>query len=110
MSAKLGRRVTSYVPGRNDAFLFGMRLAYIAAAGVCLVGVLVTGIRMYGRRRQEGGDSPFRSRPRIRCRSKLRMHSPGRLTGIHRREGRAALKPGRFFAPRGTGKASGIPR
>ncbi len=59
MSAKLGRRVNSYVPGRNDAFLFGMRLAYIAAAGVCLVGVLVTGIRMYGRRRQEGGDSPL---------------------------------------------------
>lgn len=52
MSAKIGRHVTGYVPGRNDAFIFGMRLAYITAATVCLVGVVVTALRLRGRKKQ----------------------------------------------------------
>ena len=47
MSAKLGRHVTGYVPGRNDAFFYGMRLAYITAASICLVGVAVTAFRLF---------------------------------------------------------------
>ncbi len=50
MSAKLGYRVTGYVPGRNDVFIFGIRLAYIAAATICLIGALVTAIRLFGRK------------------------------------------------------------
>lgn len=46
MSAKIGRHVTGYVPGRNDAFIYGMRLAYIVAAVICLSGVIMTGIRL----------------------------------------------------------------
>ncbi|HEX2986323.1 MAG TPA: MFS transporter [Caproiciproducens sp.] len=50
MSAKIGVHVTGYVPGRNDAFIFGMRLVYIAAAAVCLVGVIITAVRLRGRK------------------------------------------------------------
>ena len=52
MSAKLGRRVTSYVPGRNDAFFYGMRLAYLLAACICLVGAAFTAIRLFRFRRR----------------------------------------------------------
>lgn len=57
MSAKLGRRVTGYVPGRNDAFFFGMRLAYLTAAVICLVGAVITGVRLirFRRKRPENG-------------------------------------------------------
>ena len=56
MSAKLGRHVTSYVPGRNDAFFYGMRLAYVAAASVCLVGAAVTAVRLiWFRKKARGG-------------------------------------------------------
>ena len=57
MSAKLGRRVTGYVPGRNDAFYFGMRLAYLTAALICLAGAVVTGVRLvrFRRNRRENG-------------------------------------------------------
>ena len=53
MSAKLGRHVTGYVPGRNDAFLYGMRLAYITAASICLFGVIITGVRLFCFRREK---------------------------------------------------------
>ncbi len=52
MSAKLGRHVTGFVPGRNDAFFYGMRLAYVAAASICLVGALITGVRLFRFRRK----------------------------------------------------------
>lgn len=55
MSAKLGRRVTSYVPGRNDAFFYGMRLAYVTAASICLVGAAVTALRLLQIRRKARG-------------------------------------------------------
>ncbi len=53
ISAKLGYRVSDYVPGRNDAFVFGMRLTYITAAAIGLAGVLVTAFRLYQRRREK---------------------------------------------------------
>ena len=53
MSAKIGHRVTGYVPGRNDAFFYGMRLAYITAASICLVGAVITGVRMVRFRRRQ---------------------------------------------------------
>lgn len=52
MSAKIGRHVIGYVPGRNDAFIFGMRLAYITAASICLVGAAVTAFRLRGRKKE----------------------------------------------------------
>ncbi len=52
MSSRLGYRVTDYVAGRSDVFIFGMRLVYIMAASVCLVGALITAFRLYNRRRE----------------------------------------------------------
>lgn len=50
MSWKLGRHVTNYLPGHDSAFLFGMRIAYLASAAVCLLGVLITAMRLRSRR------------------------------------------------------------
>lgn len=50
MSAQLGYHVTGYVQGENDAFLFGMRLAYLAAAGVCILGAATTFGRVFVKR------------------------------------------------------------
>lgn len=56
MGARLGHVVNNYDPaqaGQNDAFLFGMRLAYIVAALVCALGVAVTVARMHSRRKEK---------------------------------------------------------
>lgn len=58
MSLRLGRHVTDYLPGQDEAFLFGMRLAYGAAAGVCLVGAAITAARLYGRRKTKNAGAP----------------------------------------------------
>ena len=47
MSQKLGQHVTGYVEGQNEAFLYGMRIVYLVAAGICLVCVLITAIRLF---------------------------------------------------------------
>ncbi len=49
MSSKLGRRVVDYVPGHDDAFIYGMRYVYITAGIICLVGAGLTAYRLYGR-------------------------------------------------------------
>lgn len=54
MSAKIGRHVTGYVTGRNDAFIFGMHLAYIASGAVCLVGALMTAVRLLHQKKNRG--------------------------------------------------------
>lgn len=53
MSAKLGRHVTGFVPGRNDAFFYGMRLAYVTAASICLIGAVITAVRLFWFRKKE---------------------------------------------------------
>ncbi|MBU3114145.1 MFS transporter [Clostridium lacusfryxellense] len=47
MSHKIGYRVTNYVVGRNDAFIYGMRIVYITASVICLVGAILTFLRLY---------------------------------------------------------------
>ncbi|HCW52746.1 MAG TPA: MFS transporter [Clostridium sp.] len=47
MSAKIGYRVTDFVEGRNDVFIYGMRWVFITAAVICLVGALITFYRMH---------------------------------------------------------------
>jgi hypothetical protein len=46
MSSKLGYRVTDYVAGKNDVFIYGMRVVYITAGCICLVGAALTFWRM----------------------------------------------------------------
>lgn len=46
MSSRLGYRVTDYIPGRSDAFLFGMNIVYITASVICLIGAVLTFFRL----------------------------------------------------------------
>jgi EmrB/QacA subfamily drug resistance transporter len=50
MSSKIGYRVTDYVEGRNDVFIYGMKAVYIAATIICFIGAILTFIRLMGRR------------------------------------------------------------
>jgi EmrB/QacA subfamily drug resistance transporter len=46
MSHKIGHHVTDYVIGRNDAFIYGMKIVYITAAAICMIGAILTFIRL----------------------------------------------------------------
>jgi EmrB/QacA subfamily drug resistance transporter len=50
MSAKLGYRVMDYVPGCSDAFIYGMRIVYITAGVICLIGTVLTFLRLVSRK------------------------------------------------------------
>jgi len=47
MSAKMGCRVTDFVEGRNDVFIYGMRWVYITAGCICMIGAALTFYRLY---------------------------------------------------------------
>lgn len=46
MSSRLGYRITDYIPGRSDAFLYGMKIVYITASVICMVGAVLTFFRL----------------------------------------------------------------
>lgn len=46
MSSRLGYRVTDYIPGRNDTFLYGMHIVYITASAICMMGAVLTFFRL----------------------------------------------------------------
>jgi len=48
MSSKIGYAVFSYVNGREDVFVYGMKYVYITASAICSAGALLTAIRLYG--------------------------------------------------------------
>jgi len=50
MSKKIGYKVTDYVVGRNDAFIYGMRIVYITAAVICMIGAILTALRLFGKK------------------------------------------------------------
>lgn len=50
MSYKIGSKVTDYVVGRNDAFIYGMRIVYITAAVICMVGAILTALRLFNKK------------------------------------------------------------
>jgi EmrB/QacA subfamily drug resistance transporter len=56
MGAAAGRPVSGYVDGRPDIFLYGMRVVYLAAAGLCAVGILLTLARMRSRGGERKGE------------------------------------------------------
>jgi len=47
MSYKIGYHVTNYVKGLNDAFIYGMKIVYITAAVICMLGAILTFLRLY---------------------------------------------------------------
>ena len=51
MSSLLGYKVSDYVEGRGDAFIYGMKGVYIAAGAVCATGAILTAIRLYSRKK-----------------------------------------------------------
>lgn len=51
MSAAAGYRVTSYVAGRPDIFLYGYRIVYVVTAALVAVGFMLTLVRMVRRRK-----------------------------------------------------------
>jgi len=51
MSYKIGYHVTDYVTGRNDAFIYGMKAVYITAATICMIGAILTFLRLYKSRK-----------------------------------------------------------
>lgn len=46
MSSKIGHHVTTYIPERNDAFIYGMRWVYVVAGIICAIGAITTFFRM----------------------------------------------------------------
>ncbi len=46
MSYKMGHLVTDYVIGRNDVFIYGMKIVYITAAVICMIGAILTFLRL----------------------------------------------------------------
>ncbi|OOM72733.1 putative transport protein HsrA [Clostridium puniceum] len=53
MSSKIGQRVTDYVAGRSDAFIYGMKTVYITAAIISLVGAVLTLLRLTRKKSNE---------------------------------------------------------
>ncbi len=53
MSSKLGVRITDYVKGQDNAFLYGMKTVYLTAGFICLVGAIMTLVRLVGRKNRE---------------------------------------------------------
>lgn len=50
MSEKIGYHVVSYVQGREEVFVYGMKYVYITAGGICVLGAILTAIRLYNRK------------------------------------------------------------
>lgn len=47
MSQKLNRQVSDFTKGQESAFLYGMKIAYICAGMISLIGFLITALRLY---------------------------------------------------------------
>ena len=52
-SQKIGYKVLSFVPSRPDTFVYGMHWVFMIEAIACLVGVVLTGIRIWNRRNKK---------------------------------------------------------
>lgn len=50
MSHKLGYDVNDYIPGQEDAFIYGMKVVFITAGVLCIIGALLTAYRLYAKR------------------------------------------------------------
>ncbi|MBP9477700.1 MAG: MFS transporter [Sebaldella sp.] len=47
MSHKAGYKVLSYIEGRDDIFIYGMRYVYITAGILCMIGAVITFMRFH---------------------------------------------------------------
>lgn len=53
MSKKIGYNVDSFIPGREDVFIYAMKFVYTAAAAICVFGILLTLYRLLRERYSE---------------------------------------------------------
>ncbi len=51
MSSKAGYRVTGYIAGQDNLFLYGMHIAFIVSFLLCFIAFLVTGFRLFRKRK-----------------------------------------------------------
>lgn len=47
MSHNYGEKVTTYISGRPDVFIYGMHAVYVTSTMICLVATIITGIRFF---------------------------------------------------------------
>jgi MFS family permease len=52
MSAKIGYSIDNFVEGREDIFIYAMKFVYRTAAVICIVGALLTLVRLFQRRNE----------------------------------------------------------
>ena len=50
MSSKIGYKVTGYIEGRADAFIYGMRFVFVGIGCICLVGAVLTLLRVINKK------------------------------------------------------------
>ena len=50
MSSKIGYRVSGYVEGRADVFIYAMRFVFISIAVICLIGAVLSLLRVLRRK------------------------------------------------------------
>lgn len=46
MSIKIGYKVSGYVDGRADIFIYAMRFVFVGIGSVCLIGAIITILRL----------------------------------------------------------------
>lgn len=51
MSSKLGYKVSGYIEGRADAFIYAMRFVFLGIGSICLIGAILSIIRVIKRER-----------------------------------------------------------
>ena len=47
MSQMAGYKVTSYIEGRDDLFLYGMHIAFLVSFVLCFIALIITGYRLF---------------------------------------------------------------
>ena len=50
MSKRAGYKVTSYIEGRHDLFLYGMHIAFLVSFILCFIAFIITGYRLFRKR------------------------------------------------------------
>ena len=53
MSYKIGHHVDNYIKGRDDVFIYGMRYVYIISAVFCIIGAVITAMRLFKRKEKK---------------------------------------------------------
>ena len=52
----MGDHVTDYIIGRNDTFVYSMKVVYITAAIICMIGAILTLLRLFSNKANLGVD------------------------------------------------------